>query len=164
MDTLTRRALEKEEKRLEEEMQEQLSAYEIVLEYLLDEGYASSEESADKIILNMSESWFEDIMELNRYEKETGKDYKTGKKVTKGGTMGGDDTQSKVMRHMHKVMGAGRMGAGGVIEPRGKKKEKGKKPPKAGEYGSERRSPEQMVAKRRADKKRGEEMQSSRYD
>jgi hypothetical protein len=102
--------------------------------------------------------------ERNRYEKETGKDYKTGKEVKKGGTMGGDDTQSKVMRHMHKVMGAGRMGAGGAIEPRGKKKEKGKKPPEAGQYGSERRSPEQIVKKRREDKKRGEEMMHSARD
>jgi hypothetical protein len=143
---------------------ESFNAYEVVLSYLLDEGFASTEESADKIILNMSESWFENIMELNRYEKETGKDYKTGKEVTKGGTMGGDDTNSKVMRHMHKVMGAGRMGAGGAIQERGKKKEKGKKPPEAGEYGSERRSPEQIVKKRREDKKRGEEMMHSRYD
>jgi hypothetical protein len=143
---------------------ESFNAYELVLSYLLEEGFASTEETADKIILNMSESWFENIMELNRYEKETGKDYKTGKSVTKGGTMGGDDTNSKVMRHMHKVMGAGRMGAGGTIQERGKKKEKGKKPPEAGEYGSERKSPEQIVKKRREDKKRGEEMMHSRYD
>jgi hypothetical protein len=143
---------------------ESFNAYELVLSYLLDEGFASTEDAADKIILNMSESWFENIMELNRYEKETGKDYKTGKKVKKGGTMGGDDTQSKVMRHMHKVMGAGRMGAGGAIQERGKKKEKGKKPPEAGEHGSERRSPEQIVKKRREDKKRGEEMMHSARD
>jgi hypothetical protein len=37
--------------------------YDIILSHLLDEGYASTEEAADKIILNMSESWFEDIME-----------------------------------------------------------------------------------------------------
>ena len=89
------------------------------------------------------------IAELNRYEKETGKDLKTGKPVTKGGTMGGDDTQSKVMRHMHKVMGAGRMGAGGAIQPRGQKKVPGKKPPTAGQYGGPA-SPAQKVAKRRA--------------
>ena len=143
---------------------ESFNAYELVLSYLLDEGFASTEENADKIILNMSESWFEDIMELNRFEKETGKDYKTGKEVKKGGTMGGNDTNAKVMRHMHKVMGAGRMGAGGAMQERGKKKEKGKKPPEAGEYGSERRSPEQIVKKRREDKKRSEEMMHSRYD
>jgi hypothetical protein len=104
------------------------------------------------------------IDELNRYEKETGKDYKTGKSVTKGGTMGGDDSNSKVMRHMHKVMGAGRMGAGGPIQQRGKKKEPGKKPPESGEYGSERRSPEQIVKNRRAAKQQGRDNMSSRFD
>ena len=106
----------------------------------------------------------ETIDELNRYEKETGKDYKTGKSVTKGGTMGGDDTNSKVMRHMQKVMGAGRMGAGGPIRKRGEKKEPGKKPPEAGKYGSERRSPEQMVKNRRAAKQQGKDNMSSRFD
>jgi hypothetical protein len=106
----------------------------------------------------------ESIDELNRYEKETGKDYKTGKSVTKGGTMGGDDSNSKVMRHMHKVMGAGRMGAGGPIQKRGVKKEPGKKPPEAGKYGSERRSPEQIVKNRRATKQQGRDNMSSRFD
>jgi hypothetical protein len=106
----------------------------------------------------------ESIDELNRYEKETGKDYKTGKSVSKGGTMGGDDSNSKVMRHMQKVMGAGRMGAGGPIQKRGEKKEPGKKPAKAGEYGSERRSPEQMVKNRRAAKQQGKDNMSSRFD
>jgi hypothetical protein len=142
------------------EIKESCDAYDFVLSYLLDEGFASTEYSADKIILNMSEAWFEDIMELNRYEKETGKDYKTGKEVKKGGTMGGDDTNSKVMRHMHKVMGAGRMGAGGAIQERGKKKDRtGKVKPEAPAV-----SPAQKVAKRREDKKRGEEMMHSRYD
>ena len=40
-----------------------LDTYNLVLEYLLDEGFASTEQSADKIILNMSESWFESILE-----------------------------------------------------------------------------------------------------
>jgi hypothetical protein len=139
---------------------ESFNAYELVFSYLLDEGFASTEEAADKIILNMSEAWFEDIMELNRYEKKTGKDYKTGKPVVKGGTMGGDDLDSKVMRHMHKVMGAGRMGAGGAIQERGKKKDRtGKVKPEAPAV-----SPAQKVAKRREDKKRGEEMMHSARD
>jgi hypothetical protein len=65
---------------------------------------------------------------------------------------------------MHKVMGAGRMGAGGPIQQRGKKKEPGKKPAKAGEYGSERRSPEQIVKNRRAQKQSSQDMMHSRYD
>lgn len=84
------------------------------------------------------------IAELNRYEKETGKDLKTGKPVTKGGTMGGDDKHSQVMRHMHKVMGAGRMGAGGAIQQRGKKKVKGAPTPGPSV------TPAQKVAKRDA--------------
>jgi len=48
---------------------ESFNAYELVLDYLLEEGFASSEESADKIILNMSEAWFEDIMEARRMDK-----------------------------------------------------------------------------------------------
>jgi hypothetical protein len=141
------------------EIGESYDAYNVVLSYLLDEGFASTEYSADKIILNMSEAWFEDIMELNRYEKETGKDSRTGKPTSSGGKYGGSDTQSKVMRSVMKSMGSGRMG----VQPRGQKKEPGKKPPKAGEYGGPA-SPEQKVAKRRADKKRGEEMMHSARD
>jgi hypothetical protein len=158
MDTLQKRALEKQKKLEEQQQIEQLNAYNVVLSYLLDEGFASTTENADKIILNMSESWFENIMELNRYEKETGKDYKTGKEVTKGGTMGGDDTHSKVMRHMHKVMGSGRMGAGGGIQPRGKKKVPGEKKP------STQVTPAEKVSKRRADAQRAQDMMHSRFD
>jgi hypothetical protein len=49
---------------------ESFDLYDIILSHLLDEGYASTEESADKIILNMSESWFEEIVEARRSEKE----------------------------------------------------------------------------------------------
>jgi hypothetical protein len=45
------------------EIGESINTYELVLSYLLDEGFASTEDAADKIILNMSESWFESIME-----------------------------------------------------------------------------------------------------
>lgn len=45
-------------------------AYEYLLNYLIGEGYASTEETADKIILNMSESWFEEIMELSEARAE----------------------------------------------------------------------------------------------
>ena len=58
------------------------------------------------------------------------------------------------------AMGSSRAG----VQPRGKKKEPGKKPPAAGEYGSERRSPAQQVAMRRSAAQRSQEMQSSRFD
>jgi hypothetical protein len=102
--------------------------------------------------------------EATRYEKETGKDYKTGKEVTKGGTLSGNDTNTKVMRHMHKVMGAGRMGSNGPIQQRGKKKEPGKKPPEAGKYGSGVKSPAQKLAAKRAAIQQGRDNMSSRFD
>ena len=50
--------------RLSMDTMSDVDTYNLVLEYLLDEGFASTEQSADKIILNMSEAWFEDIVEL----------------------------------------------------------------------------------------------------
>jgi len=98
--------------------------------------------------------------ELTRYAKETGKSFRTGRPTSSGGTMGGDDVHSRALRSVMKSMGSGRAG----VQPRGKKKVPGQKPPKAGEYGSERRSPAQQVAMRRAAAQRSQEMQSSRFD
>ena len=58
-----------------------------------------------------------------------------------------------------KKMGSSRMG----VQPRGEKKEKGKKPPTAGEYGGPA-SPAQKVAKRRAAAQRSQDMMHSRFD
>ena len=58
-----------------------------------------------------------------------------------------------------KSMGAGRMG----VQPRGQKKEPGKKPPAAGEYGGPL-SPAQKVAKRRDAVQRAQDMMHSRFD
>jgi len=69
--------------------------------------------------------------ERTRYAKETGKDYQTGKESKKGGTLGGDDRQSKVMRHMQKDLrktGGLMSSRKKAIQPQGKKKEKGAKP------------------------------------
>lgn len=52
------------------EIDESYNTYQVVLSHLLEEGYASNEESADKIILNMSESWFAEIIEARRMDKE----------------------------------------------------------------------------------------------
>ena len=101
----------------------------------------------------------ETVSELNRYEKETGKDSRTDKPTSSGGKYGGSDTSSKVMRSVMKSMGSGRMG----VQPRGQKKEPGKKPPKAGEYGGPT-SPAQKVAKRRAERQRSQDNMSSRFD
>jgi hypothetical protein len=58
-----------------------------------------------------------------------------------------------------KSMGTGRMG----VQPRGKKKEPGKKPPAAGEYGGPK-SPAQKVSARRAAAQRAQDMMHSRFD
>ena len=90
-----------------------------------------------------------EISELNRYGKETGK--ATGSLNKRAGTpvkSGGDkDSAVNVVRRMiRKDYG----------RPEGqRKKEKGKNPPVAGEYGA-RRSPEQIVKKRRWDKERAD--------
>jgi len=68
--------------------------------------------------------------------------------------------RNKAFEIVAKSMGTGRLG----VQPRGKKKEPGKKPPAAGEYGSEGRSPAQKVAKLRADAKRAKDNMSSRFD
>lgn len=123
MDTLTRRALEKEQKLLDEQREHQILAYEIVLSHLLDEGYASTPEAADKIILNMSESWFEEIMEARRSEKE-GKgspEYKTASGHLVG--QRGEKKRLGAMGGRHFWSG----GEGGSEMERGKKKVKGAK-------------------------------------
>ena len=87
------------------------------------------------------------VTELNRYGKETGKatgslNKRPGSPVKTGGS--GDKALQSVQRMIRKDYG----------RPEGqRKKEKGKKPPVAGEYGA-RRSPEQIVKKRRWDKER----------
>lgn len=71
------------------------------------------------------------IDERTRYAKETGKDPQTGKESKKGGTLGGDDRQSKVMRHVQKDLrktGGLMSSRKKAIQPQGKKKEKGAKP------------------------------------
>jgi hypothetical protein len=68
--------------------------------------------------------------------------------------------RDKAFELVAKSVGIARMG----VEPRGKKKVPGQKPPAAGEYGSERRSPEQIVRNNRAVRKQGQENMSSRFD
>jgi hypothetical protein len=107
-----------------------------------------------------------ELDERTRYAKETGKDPQTGKESKKGGSLGGDDTHSKVMRHMKTQMrkSGGLMSSRGkAIKPQGQKKEPGKKPPVAGQYGAPK-SPAQKVAARRAAAKRAQDNMSSRFD
>ena len=68
--------------------------------------------------------------------------------------------RDKAFELVAKSIGTARMG----VKPRGQKKEPGKKPPSAGERGSERRSPEQIVKNNRVIRKQGQENMSSRFD
>ena len=93
------------------------------------------------------------VIELNRYERETGKDYKTGKEVKSGGDKD-DIAYTTVKKSIRKMQGT----------PEGQqKKVPGKLPPKAGEYGAPE-SPAQKVAKRRAAAQRAQDMMHSRFD
>ena len=89
------------------------------------------------------------IDEKTRYAKETGINFRKGKPQPKGGSAKND----KAFQAVSRMMSSGRAG----VEPRGKKKDPGKKPPAAGEYGSERRSPEQIVKNRRASAQKAQE-------
>jgi len=56
---------------------EQVDLYDLIFDYLLDEGYADTEQSATVIMTNMSEDWIDDICEevideANRAERELG--------------------------------------------------------------------------------------------
>ena len=41
---------------------EQVDVYDVILSHLLDEGYASSVDAAEKIMVNMSEDWRDSIV------------------------------------------------------------------------------------------------------
>jgi len=110
--------------------------YQVVLSHLLEEGYASTPESADKIILNMSEAWFENIMERRREDK---------------GTPRGPEP-SAAFKVVSKMMGSSRLG----VQPRGKKKDRG------GPTPGPTRTPAEKVAKRRADAERAQDMYKPR--
>jgi len=101
------------------------------------------------------------IDELTRYAKETGKDPQTGKPSVKGG-----NPPPPAMRGLERELRS----TGGLMSSRrkpiqrqGQKKDPGKKPPAAGEYGGPV-SPAQKVAMRRAAAQRSQDMQSSRFD
>lgn len=52
---------------------EEYDLYDIILSHLLDEGYAETPESAEAIMVNMSEEWREEIIdEANKAERELG--------------------------------------------------------------------------------------------
>ena len=48
---------------------ESYELYDIILSHLIDEGYADTEEAAERIMVNMSEEWRESIVEGDNYDK-----------------------------------------------------------------------------------------------
>ena len=92
------------------------------------------------------------IGEKTRYAKETGVNFRKQKPQPEGGSAKNDKAFQQVSKLM-RTMSGGR--------PSGQRpKVKGKKPPEAGKYGSERESPAQIVAKRRAAAQRAKEFMS----
>jgi hypothetical protein len=65
-------------KRRKAQKDESYDAYNMILSYLIDEGYASTEDAADKIILNMSESWFEEIIQESESRERDQETYGMG--------------------------------------------------------------------------------------
>ena len=53
---------QQERESIADEVIEQTDIYDIVLSHLLDEGYAETQESAEAIMVNMSEDWRESIV------------------------------------------------------------------------------------------------------
>ena len=56
-------AKQAEKRRRKALRQEEMEVYDIILSHLLDEGYAETVESAEAIMVNMSEDWRDDIIE-----------------------------------------------------------------------------------------------------
>jgi hypothetical protein len=127
-------------KSLTKEDIEQLSTY------LVDEGYALCENTACIMCAHMSDEWVE--FALNEMRKQ---DKMAGKKS--GGVV---DPAYREVKNMIRGMGG---------KPEGQqKKVPGKKPPRAGEYRSERQSPKAIVDRNRARRIEGERNMSSRFD
>jgi hypothetical protein len=76
-------------------MEEEFDLYDVVLDHLLDEGYANTEEDALAIMANMSEEWIDSIFEENDKKQEKGAKWNKGQKLK-------DPRAQKVFDHMTK--------------------------------------------------------------
>jgi hypothetical protein len=76
----------KEEENDEEEMKESADLFDYILEHLVAEGYADTNQAALAIMANMSEEWKQDIVEA-KYGTEAGRK-KLAKKIRKGEEIG----------------------------------------------------------------------------
>lgn len=113
---------------------EQIDLYDIILSHLLDEGYADTIEGAEVIMVNMSEEWRDDIMEISQKtatrafaQRATGEfEYDTDPRDrTKSGEYKSDVAKGRIERKFGKKAGQhaeraahaqifGRKGAGGM--------------------------------------------------
>lgn len=119
---------------------------ELVTTYLVDEGYALCENTASIMCAHMSDEWVEfALTEMRKQDKMAGK--------KSGGVA--DPAYREVKKMIRGMEGT----------PKGQeKKVPGKKPPRAGEYGSERQSPKTIVDRNRVRRQEGERNMSSRFD
>jgi hypothetical protein len=118
-----------------------------------DNNYSADKTKNPKKLRKQKAMGEQTLHELNRAEKETGINTKTGKPTAKGGAK--DD---KAFTHVKRMI------RGMEGKPAGqRKKVPGKKPPAAGQYGAPA-SPAQKVAQRRAAAKRAQDNMSSRFD
>jgi hypothetical protein len=92
---------QKEKQRRKALRQEEVSVYDIVLSHLIDEGYADTIESAEGIMINMSEEWRDSIVEADslaamqaRREKRLAAQRKREGTTASGKDFGRDDSLS----------------------------------------------------------------------
>jgi hypothetical protein len=95
----------KKSAKLKSGMKEQVDIYDIILSHLLDEGYAETPESAEAIMVNMSEEWRESVVEaykdlpVGKMIRQAGrKQFRHGMKVGYG-----DSSNPKVAQQIGKM-------------------------------------------------------------
>ena len=95
--------------------QEEVSVYDIVLSHLIDEGYAETVESAEGIMVNMSEEWRDSIMEISQktaikaYAQRATGEFETDgdnpRDFTKSGKSKSDETHRRIKNKFGKKAG-----------------------------------------------------------
>ena len=100
-------------------MQEQVDLYDIILSHLLDEGYASTEESAEVIMVNMSEEWREDIVELYQGRHGQSETQYQDSRSNAGKMVSGTSKLSGAAYSSRGVKNTGPNPAGGSTRPQG---------------------------------------------
>ena len=83
-------------------MEESFDLYDLILSHLLDEGYADTYEAAERIMVNMSEDWREDIVESDYNYKRALLSKKQGKKTMRKALGGQIDAATKRIKDMKK--------------------------------------------------------------